>query len=577
MAIDETITKPRAMTASTHSFTMAQNDKINKNSDIPRRLGHFLVRKQRIERWAYKGRSLSISDTAKTTSASLGTISVQKRSESSYSQIGRKLDIHLLQLGEQRQKVIERRNFDQKLFANKQALKHKENPAILKTLSYVRKCCKYADTNNNEEDHIDPKIFLEENSSSKRSPSRSPSVTPSSMKRNLSASARTQTSASLAETFLKHNKKHIRSYGSSPISRKLTESKTTSDTPIVTNSSATPVDDDSQKRHVQFRINTDGTYLTSQSAHVSRKSHSYNVDKEIQQNIISANDIQSSSSSYNTRTSNSAPPVQTISSNIDNINEQIKHSSKPKRSLSRINSAKNSLQEFRLHPERFLSPSNRYLPLLRRQVTDIESREFYNKQQKDKNDLIKKQRINISPPISRLSDESDLTYDEAKSFLSEENDVGKYTSRTPPPKWMIQDRKTTKKLRPSSKIDMMEASNDDTSERTIAIARLRDREYAHLNELIRSNPIEQILEPFSEIKTDEQDQIDFDQQKVSNVQRQPLESTTDQSSLKSTKIRQLGEILHSIDSLRCSDMTDGRTRRKVDLEKNRAKLGILIF
>ncbi len=45
------------------------------------------------------------------------------------------------------------------------------------------------------------------------------------MKRNLSSHARTQRSGSLTETFLRHNKKHITSYGSSPINRKLAESK----------------------------------------------------------------------------------------------------------------------------------------------------------------------------------------------------------------------------------------------------------------------------------------------------------------------------------------------------------------
>ena len=83
-------------------------------------------------------------------------------------------------------------------------------------------------------------------------------------------------------------------------------------------------------------------------------------------------------------------------------------------------SAKSSLQEFRLHPERFLSKSNRYLPLLRRQATDIESHKFYIKQQKEKNDIMKKQRAQVLSSASRLSDGSDLTYEDAKSFLSEE-------------------------------------------------------------------------------------------------------------------------------------------------------------
>ncbi|CAF4406160.1 unnamed protein product, partial [Rotaria magnacalcarata] len=91
-------------------------------------------------------------------------------------------------------------------------------------------------------------------------------------------------------------------------------------------------------------------------------------------------------------------------------------SPKPGRSLSRISSAKSSVQEFRRHPERYLSSSNRYLPLLLRQMTDIDAKESHNKQQKEQIDCIRR-RMNFSPPISRLSDGSDLTYDEAKSFL----------------------------------------------------------------------------------------------------------------------------------------------------------------
>ncbi len=119
--------------------------------------------------------------------------------------------------------------------------------------------------------------------------------------------------------------------------------------------------------------------------------------------------------------------------------------------------------------------------------------------------------------------------------------------------------------------------DEDTSERRLAISRLHVREYARLNQLIRSNSIEQILEPFSAIKTDEQNQINTEKQKNSNYQRQSITSTTNQLPLKPTKIRQLSEILHSIDSLRCSDTVDRRARRQVDIEKNRAKLGILIF
>ena len=220
MAIDETMSIP--------------TEEANQQSTAPTRMGYLLARKHRIEHWAYKGRSSSISDTATMASAVLGTQSAQKRSESSYSQAGRVLNIRLLQLSEQRQKVIDQNNFDQKLFANKQALKYKDNQNLLRyeffvymkdefsffsvcrTLSYVRKCCKYTDTNDSEKTKINPAIFLEENSTIKRSRSRSPSSASPTLKRPVSANPRTQTSASMAETFLKHNKKHLGSYPASP-------------------------------------------------------------------------------------------------------------------------------------------------------------------------------------------------------------------------------------------------------------------------------------------------------------------------------------------------------------------------
>ncbi len=152
--------------------------------------------------------------------------------------------------------------------------------------------------------------------------------------------------------------------------------------------------------------------------------NSDSVDKQIIRNVASANGIRSSSSSHETRTTNSAPLIRAISSITEPSNEQIKEPSKPKRSVIRINSAKQAVEQLRLHPERFLSASNRYLPLLRRQAFEAESRELSSKQQNDKNDSIKKQRKHISPSMSRLSVGSDLISDDAKSFLSEDNDLG---------------------------------------------------------------------------------------------------------------------------------------------------------
>lgn len=130
MAIDGALTNSNSTFNSNSQMNMIE---WKKKPPVPARMGHLLARKQRIEHWAYEGQSTSIgADRARTSSVSIRSASTQKRSESVYSQSSRRLKIHLLELGEQRQKVIDQRNFDQKLFANKQALKHKENPSVLR-------------------------------------------------------------------------------------------------------------------------------------------------------------------------------------------------------------------------------------------------------------------------------------------------------------------------------------------------------------------------------------------------------------------------------------------------------------
>jgi len=99
---------------------------------VPVRPGQLSVRRQRIERWAHKGRSTSMNNKAIRSAAILGTSLIQKRSESSLFQADRRLNMDLFQLGEQREKLLEQYNFDQKLFANKQALLHKDNQDILR-------------------------------------------------------------------------------------------------------------------------------------------------------------------------------------------------------------------------------------------------------------------------------------------------------------------------------------------------------------------------------------------------------------------------------------------------------------
>lgn len=124
---------------------------------------------------------------------------------------------------------------------------------------------------------------------------------------------------------------------------------------------------------------------------------------------------------------------------------------------------------------------------------------------------------------------------------------------------------------------MMQTEVDDTAEYKMAVARLRDREYAHLHELINTTPVDQILEPLSAIKTGESVEPAPETQVAGVLQRQLSQSNNEKVPLKSAKIRQLDDIMHSIDSLRCSDAFDHRTRRQIDREKNRAKLGILLF
>ena len=130
MAIDETIPPSHSTFSSNSQGSM--RDAQTAARTPPARLGHLLARQQRINRWAYRGRSSSITSSALTSASTLNNESSQKRSESLFSQTTRKLHIRLLQMSEQRQKVIDQHNFDQKLFANKQALKHKENPAVLR-------------------------------------------------------------------------------------------------------------------------------------------------------------------------------------------------------------------------------------------------------------------------------------------------------------------------------------------------------------------------------------------------------------------------------------------------------------
>lgn len=93
-------------------------------------------------------------------------------------------------------------------------------------------------------------------------------------------------------------------------------------------------------------------------------------------------------------------------------------------------------------------------------------------------------------------------------------------------------------------------TDDNISEYQILVSRLRDHEYNHLQNLIRSNSMEHILEPFSSKK------------QLANNRRESMD---------------FNDILHSIDSLNCSTKSSGHKQKKMNIEKNLSKLGILIF
>ena len=103
---------------------------------------------------------------------------------------------------------------------------------------------------------------------------------------------------------------------------------------------------------------------------------------------------------------------------------------------------------------------------------------------------------------------------------------------------------------------------------TTAMARLRQREYTRLNNLVRSKLIEKVIEPLSAVKNDDCDKQSVNQDSILYDR---------QSSFRPARARQLADILRSIDSLNCADSAENRARREMDIEKNRAKLSILIF
>ena len=188
---------------------------------------------------------------------------------------------------------------------------------------------------------------------------------------------------------------------------------------------------------------------------------------------------------------------------------------------TRILSGKRSIEDFRQHPERYLSASNRYLPLLRRQAAQISRESTF-----------------VNGSNLNFNETSEFVRDDAKSFLSEDVEGFKRSLST---FQMFQ----SKKLRAPTRIDLMNNGTHDASEQLMALACLRERELNKFQRLVKAKPIDRFIEPM----------VVFDQEKPS---------------------KSLAALTEKIDSLRCSDSIE-KQQRAIDIETNQAKLAILIF
>ncbi|CAM4809004.1 unnamed protein product [Rotaria magnacalcarata] len=432
------------------------------------------LRRQRIERWINKGRHTSTTNGKELqSSTTLRTSSRSNRSEIALLQADRRLNIQLFQLGKQRQKFIDKRNYDQKLFATKQVLRHKDNQSIHDTLNYVRKCCKNADLYEDDNDHSAVVSKDNDTTETVRSRSMAPTVANSS--------------------------------------------------PSVTKPTGMSHDEKKDNLHIS-------TKLVSQSAHVSNKSRPSVYNERPNRNIKSGNEFQLGEDC----TTNSSTPV----SIVGHKKEPSKPSLKLKSQNSKLFITKSAVQEFHQYPERFLSKSNRYLPLLHHHALKIESHEYHLKQVNE--------HTKSSPSASRLSSESYLIDDE------QTENTRKFKLNSHTTSWISHDQKTkNEEVHTLGRLDLSDPITNENQERKLALLNLRDREYAHLQALIHSNRIEHILTPFSSVKT--------------------IETVLPQS------VRPRDN-LNSIDSVLCSKINNDKYKRKpVGIDRNLSKLGILVF
>lgn len=265
--------------------------------------------------------------------------------------------------------------------------------SIDSTLNYVRKCSQHFDMSTVDEESIDPAKWFEESNSGKLTRRRLSHTSTAKSKRPTSVQASQPAINPVADVFLQHNRKHIETIRSASAKK-----------PAAPPPPAKP-DDDDARRHVQFQVTLE---RNSQSAYASRKANASSPlsssssassdNKQPRRKVTSAHGLRTDPISP----TDSAPVLKAV--------DQIEVHASPiihqrQRSPARMIATKSSLREFRQHPERFLSKSNRYLPLLQRQASQ-------SRLQKAK------------PSNSSLADGSDLAYDDARSFLSEEIEAG---------------------------------------------------------------------------------------------------------------------------------------------------------
>lgn len=160
--------------------------------------------------------------------------------------------------------------------------------------------------------------------------------------------------------------------------------------------------------------------------------------------------------------------------------------------------SKSSAQEFRRCPQRFLSQSNRYLPLVEQQAKKIESKQYSYKQ---------RQARSKSPSfISNFSTTSTSMKENNTRFVLQFYNLLLdlihfcFNRRSKLLSGQSQRQRTTKETNILSKLDLMDTSVYDTEDHKLALAYLRECEYRRLQTLINSDRMDRILQLFPTVQ-----------------------------------------------------------------------------